>query len=224
MSNDELIAEKIREISKTANDYPGVVIIHNIQQNFNKTEYMSPRGREILGIGEKELSELGSDYFSRYFNEDDAKDYLPKMLELLQKNDTEAVYSYFQQVRTSPQDPWHWYISSTKLLLRDVSAQPLLCITFAAPIDPLHTVTNKVSRLLEENNFLRLNFKQFSSLTKREKEIATQLSKGLTSAQIAKDLHISVDTIKTHRKNIYAKLKIKSFHDLLNYARAFDLI
>lgn len=43
-------------------------------------------------------------------------------------------------------------------------------------------------------------------LSKREKEIAVLISKGLKSSQIALDLHISEHTVTTHRKNIMRKL------------------
>ena len=58
----------------------------------------------------------------------------------------------------------------------------------------------------------------------QEKEIMKKLADGQSSADISNDLHITIDTVKTHRKNIYQKLSIKCAHDLLEYARAFDLI
>jgi DNA-binding CsgD family transcriptional regulator len=222
--NEKAIAGKVAEIAKTADEYPGIIIIHNIQEEFNKTEFMSTRGRKILGLSTRDVSELGADYFTRFFNIEDARDYNPKMLEMVKKNNLDTVYSFFQQVRPAIDQPYAWYHSSTKLLMRDSKGMPLLAITMAVPIDPKHHITNKVSRLLEENNFLRLHITEFASLTKREKEILVQLARGKTSAYIAKNFHITVDTIKTHRKNIYQKLKIKTAYEISEYARAFDLI
>lgn len=45
-----------------------------------------------------------------------------------------------------------------------------------------------------------------NSLTKREVEILNRLSTGLPISQIASNLHISNNTIKTHLKNVYKKL------------------
>jgi ATP/maltotriose-dependent transcriptional regulator MalT len=45
-----------------------------------------------------------------------------------------------------------------------------------------------------------------NSLTKREIEILNRLSTGLPISQIASNLHISNNTIKTHLKNVYKKL------------------
>lgn len=47
-------------------------------------------------------------------------------------------------------------------------------------------------------------------LTPREKEILTQLSKGNSYKLIAAELKISLDTVRTHIKNIYEKLHVHS--------------
>lgn len=223
-NNETAIAKKIAEIVKTADEYPGIVIIHNVKENFNKTEYMSPRGLKLLGITMNELQAMGGEYFPRYFNMEDAKDYLPIMLGMLKQNNMEEIYTYLQQVRHSPIGPWNWYASSTKLILQDVKGEPLLCITFSIPVNAVQHLSHKVSRVLEENNFLKAHFKEFATLTKREKEILKQLALGKTSSEISKIFNITTETVKTHRKNIYQKLHIKSSFDISEYARAFDLI
>ncbi|MEO6356830.1 MAG: response regulator transcription factor [Ferruginibacter sp.] len=48
------------------------------------------------------------------------------------------------------------------------------------------------------------------NLTSREKEILTHLSKGSSYKMIAADLSISIDTVRTHIKNIYEKLQVHS--------------
>ncbi|MBS1509592.1 MAG: response regulator transcription factor [Bacteroidetes bacterium] len=46
------------------------------------------------------------------------------------------------------------------------------------------------------------------NLTNREKEILSKLSKGNSYKLIAADLTISIDTVRTHIKNIYEKLQV----------------
>ena len=48
------------------------------------------------------------------------------------------------------------------------------------------------------------------NLTQREKEILSNLSKGNSYKLIAADLIISIDTVRTHIKNIYEKLQVHS--------------
>jgi len=55
-------------------------------------------------------------------------------------------------------------------------------------------------------------------LSEREKEIITEVAKGLTNKEIADKLHISIFTVTTHRKNITQKLGIKTIAGLTVYA------
>ncbi len=63
-----------------------------------------------------------------------------------------------------------------------------------------------------------------SPLTKRELMILRRLESGLPIMQIAADLHISKNTIKTHLKNIYRKLSADSRHQAVERAREFELL
>lgn len=57
----------------------------------------------------------------------------------------------------------------------------------------------------DEDNFL----KKFS-LTKRESEILQFIKQGNTNQQIAQEIHLSIYTVETHRKNIMHKLNLNS--------------
>ena len=52
--------------------------------------------------------------------------------------------------------------------------------------------------------------KETENLTKREHEILTYLSKGYRYKEIADVLYISVETVRTHLRNIYEKLHVRS--------------
>jgi DNA-binding CsgD family transcriptional regulator len=47
-------------------------------------------------------------------------------------------------------------------------------------------------------------------LTEREVEVLTQLASGMSNAQIADSLFISINTVKSHLKNVYGKLGVES--------------
>lgn len=59
---------------------------------------------------------------------------------------------------------------------------------------------------------------QVNSLTIRELEIVRFFKKGLHPPQIANELFISEETVKTHRKHIYFKLGISSVSELISFA------
>jgi DNA-binding CsgD family transcriptional regulator len=220
---EQLVEKKISEIAAVADSLPGVVIIHNLQKDL-AVEYISPRGERELGLSVEEIQKLGAEYHTRFFNPEDANDYIPKIVGMLERNQEDEIVSFFQQVRPSEKEPWSWYLSTTKVLLRDNQHKPWLIITMAFPIDPLHHVTAKVSRLLEENNFLRKNYHKFGELSEREQQVLRLLSLGKSAPETAEELFISVATVETHRRNIKNKLGTNSFYELTQYARAFDLI
>jgi DNA-binding NarL/FixJ family response regulator len=55
------------------------------------------------------------------------------------------------------------------------------------------------------------------NLTKREIEIVQLISKQYTNQQIADELHLSIYTIETHRKNIMQKLQLKTPAALIRF-------
>jgi DNA-binding NarL/FixJ family response regulator len=56
-------------------------------------------------------------------------------------------------------------------------------------------------------------------LTAREAEVMQLLQEGMTNAQIAHELSIGLETVRTHARNIYRKLGIKTRRDLASFAR-----
>ena len=61
-------------------------------------------------------------------------------------------------------------------------------------------------------------------LTHREKEIVEHVTRGLTNTEIANLLFLSPATVKTHRKNILAKLNLNNTASLVRYAMEHELI
>ena len=65
---------------------------------------------------------------------------------------------------------------------------------------------------------------EFPLLTKREKEVLLLITEGLTNAGIAERLFISIDTVDTHRKNLYNKLNVSNIATLIKVAISNNLI
>jgi DNA-binding NarL/FixJ family response regulator len=68
----------------------------------------------------------------------------------------------------------------------------------------------------EQPKAILLNGKQWSyvqgryDLTPREREIAELICQGLRNGNIANVLHIRLGTVKTHTRNIYRKVRVRS--------------
>ncbi len=222
-SNQQIIDNAIAEIAFAAAKMPGVVVIHDLRDW--SVAWMAPRGLAELGVTMEEITSITvEEYHSRYFIADDSKDYVPKLVGLLERNNDDELCTFFQQVRFDIKQNWNWHMSSIKILARDDAGQPLLSITMAFPIDAMHHMTVKAARLLEENNFLRKNFNLFSELSKRERDVLRMMALGKSVPETAQELFLSSHTIETHRKNIRQKLNASSYFELSQYARAFDLI
>ena len=217
-----LIDQAVAEIMATADLHPGVTIIHNMLTD--SVEYMSRRGLALLQTTMPALRALGAGYHAFYFNPADAADYLPKVYEMVQSMDSSEVASFFQQVRTTENPEYSWYFSSLRVLLRADDGTALLIITTACPVDPLHHVTHKVNRLLQENNFLRQHAVRFGQLTVREREVLRRLALGESAPDTAVALFLSVQTVETHRRNLRRKLGTQTSYELVEYSQAFDLI
>jgi DNA-binding CsgD family transcriptional regulator len=60
-------------------------------------------------------------------------------------------------------------------------------------------------------------------LTQRQKEILALSAQGITMNEIAKELEISSDTVKLHKKNIFEKLGVKNMVEAIHYATNYNL-
>jgi len=80
---------------------------------------------------------------------------------------------------------------------------------------------NGISKLLKET--LQANWKNHKTLrhsellTLRELDVCKSICNGSTHKEAGEQLHISPRTVETHKKNIFAKLKIKSTAELVKY-------
>lgn len=56
-----------------------------------------------------------------------------------------------------------------------------------------------------------------SVLTRRELDVIKLVAQGMQNNEIAEELHISLFTVKSHRKNILSKLNLRNTADLVRY-------
>jgi DNA-binding NarL/FixJ family response regulator len=83
------------------------------------------------------------------------------------------------------------------------------------------------SRLLERMLPARGNDTSVSNehlLTGREAELLNFLSRGYTSTEVGERMQIAVSTVRTHIKNIYSKLAVKSRTEAIFEARAMGIL
>lgn len=92
----------------------------------------------------------------------------------------------------------------------DISVEPLL-ERDGVPVEYCVTLKNlrrKTTGVMEDNSAEYLLSSSKFKLTHTESKICDMIEKGLSSKEIAENINISVDTVKTHRKNIRKKLEL----------------
>lgn len=218
---EELVSIKISESASEFEKIPGIVVIHHLESS--GVVWMSKNGLDILDTSVSELRKLGEAYHQKYFNIEDAREYVPKILGMLDRNNCNETITFFQQVRRSSMQDWTWYACGIRIFMQNEKGEPYLTVTVALPIETHHYMLKKASRILQENAFKRSNKHLFATLTKREKQILALMSKDHSSPAIASRLNLSVETVKTHRKRIKAKLQAKNQHDIMQFGHAFDV-
>ena len=63
-----------------------------------------------------------------------------------------------------------------------------------------------------------------AALTNRETDVLRRLAQGMTLAEVGKELSLSVNTVKTHVKNVYARLDVSSRIAAVDAARRMGIL
>ena len=121
-------------------------------------------------------------------------------------------------------DEGYWY--RFHHLFQELLKKQLVRYHSSEEIEALHA---KASVWFAENNFKEEAMQPAASsisesLTSREKEILELLVQGQSNKEIADKLFVSIETVKTHLRNIYSKLDVKSRLQAVSKVKSSDLI
>jgi DNA-binding NarL/FixJ family response regulator len=114
-------------------------------------------------------------------------------------------------------------------LLKSIRSQELLTMLRAAAQGEAAITPAMGGRMLEEFRRLsrrppQLPEEEFVALTHREQEVLSLVATGATDQEIAKALTISIHTVKSHMRNILAKLQLSHRHEAAHFALREGLI
>ena len=101
---------------------------------------------------------------------------------------------------------------------RNSSNQP----TFISNSDNESTIIDKINNLFSDAK--RKASDTQTELSQRETEVLRLIASGMMNKEIADKLGISINTVLTHRKNLTAKLGIRSVSGLSFYAMMNGII
>lgn len=208
---------------ESVGDYlPGNIMVVNL--NNVTTEYMNRCGCNILMHSVEELAVLGPEYFQKFFIPEETEVIVARYMDMHQKQDPSSIYNFAHRVKPLPDRFYKWYFASAKLLF--TPGQPIAdkIMVIVNEVNSAGHIAKKINIMLEENDWMKKNFTKFCRLTHREKEIISLLVSGKSSPEISDIFSISHLTVKTHRRNIFEKLEIKTFAGLYKFSITFGLM
>ena len=192
----------------------GLLINHRSGKNL----YMNHLSEETLHYSLDEIEEMGEKYQKAVIYSVEEFNRIKRAIDdFFERNDESEILSFFQRLRPKACKDYEWMYITSKLYCSEPGTDPDSRLLVAC-------MSQKVNRILDENLYMKKNFKKFSVLTKREKEIVSLLAQGYDNPAIAEHLFISRYTVEQHRKNIRAKTGFKSLAEIIRFAITFDLI
>lgn len=181
--------------------------------------YVSDEGCKLLQIEREELMPYSAEQLAEIVTPDTLAHITPRFVDFYREEDDHKVIAAFQQIRQRGKEGYIWVYTTTKIYQKLQAP-----ISISIPLPQMGQIADRMEGLLEDNMFMRKHYQQFAELTKREREILQMVAQGGKRSHIADQLHISLHTYDTHRKNIRRKLERPSAADLMRFARAFGLV
>lgn len=205
---------------------PASLMLHDLEGlQPVRCSYMNIWGCEHLDTCAEEINELGEAYYDRYFVKEEILLIFEGLGHYLLAGDFDKQYNFFQRVKRYNDSDYTWFYTVCKLLkVKTVAGLTDKLVLLSSPVMGMDNLIARVHKTLDQDTYIRANYRKFAMLTNREKEIISLLANGHSSKDIAEQLFLSLHTVSTHRKNLIYKTECHSFADLLRFAMAFDLV
>ncbi|QGY46910.1 hypothetical protein GM418_25600 [Maribellus comscasis] len=203
----------LKEISEIL---PGIIHV-NAVDDFS-IHFINKYGEEKYGMASEEIAAEGEKFIQRIFEPGTLEVFSEPLIQMIQEDDRSQVISFFQKVELNKNVGYKWLLTTSKILKGRNEF-----ISVSQELSGMDGSIRAVTKLLDDNLYLRKNIKKFGSLTKREKQILKLVTRGLSTKQVAEKLFLSPQTVKTHRKNISKKLDLKRIIDWEYFVNVFEI-
>ncbi|WP_207426606.1 LuxR C-terminal-related transcriptional regulator [Pedobacter sp. SYSU D00535] len=194
-------------------------------------EFVSPSIQTVLGYSDEEFLDKGLKLFFQIIHPSDLEQFRDIHLCIFNYYYTvpaeerqKLVFCYNFRARTAE--------GSYRQILRqssftDISSDGKPGLEFINATDitnfsPSEHLTLTIHTLSDSGRYVLCFEKEFSEptsiLSQREREVMELVKQGMTTRKIAERLFVSVETIKSHRKNIIAKMGVGNMAAAVNVA------
>jgi DNA-binding CsgD family transcriptional regulator len=156
-----------------------------------------------------------------------------KLLDSMVKHSVEEIRKFkfsFTYRFKRKDNVWVKFLQNYVFLEIHEEKDPLLLLNFVSDITP-YKKDNKVIFFFSSfgNNssimdMVTKSFNVYSKTSKRENEIILYIANGTKTKEIAEKMHLSVFTIRAHKRNIFEKTGTKNIAQLSTYAFANGIL
>lgn len=193
---------------------PGFIYINEPRKVSNI--YASEQARNILGQSGQGIDQQK---VLKIIHPDDHYVLFESVNFLMQNHD--KVYSANYRV-LAHDGSWRWISSSAKVLTIADDGLPQWVIALGIDITDQMMAMEEMEQKLNQYALLSTHKDKFDDLSNRERDVLWFAIHGMKNNDIADKLHLSYETIKTHRKNINRKLGVSGVMGLARYAFFFE--
>ncbi len=180
--------------------------------------YLSNKALDIFERDLYEIINLGPAFLEEITDTKSQHTFLKKREFFLQPENKDRLYSHLQRLHYPRKKlPFQLFYTSSKLY------GPDKVLSFSQPLETLAEESFITSIIESSYEFYNRNYHRYQSLTEREKEILSLVVNGKESKTIGELLKISYHTVRTHRKNICAKLETSSLSEFERYYTVFNV-
>ncbi len=238
-SNDQDIIDFGKSLRGNIVINHGPEMVYLLEYQRQKYLFFSSNISDILGITLESIKSDGIKAILNLFHPDDLRAHLsftlPKFSEFISKvpdhelQHTKFAYNYrLQQADGS----YLKFLQQFIVLKKDNSGNPIYEYGTISDITHISTENKIFFRVTSFHegkgytNKLEAFYpgKSIAILSKRELEIVSLMRSGLDSKQIAARLNISVETVYTHKKNMYSKTFTQGQLELIEFVRKNGLL
>ncbi len=200
----KMLEEKTAFLEKVLNEVPANIYVSDIGSK--SVVWCNKTNEETLGFNLEEIRYMGKDYFNAIMHPDD--------LDI--SDDSVEHYEHFEgagyggifRARHRDSQEYKWFIGWARVFETEKGkVKTIVCAD--VDMSPQMNTDVQLAEALKENLKLRHELLR-KTLTRREAEVVQMVCDGYNSKTIADQLHVSIHTIDTHRKNLLRKLNVRN--------------
>ena len=188
----------------------------NSEEDFS-LRFLNSTARALFNISKDDITNKSIDLLKDKVHPDDLDNAIRICQHYLQHRETLSSICYVQRILLSTGEYAPFFTTS-------VSVPQYGLVSFTVQLSNIVLNGKSIESIIYETHFIQDNYKSYSTLTPREKELITSLSSGNSIKEISQDMGITFETVKSYRKRIYSKLGINEYYQLFSFANAFGLV